>query len=122
MQFAERGKRRKKRMDRALVDAKGKFTTLEAFQFGQALFDFIAEIDKALGIVPKKSPRIGQANGTGSADKKGLAEGVFELAYREADGRLSAIKALGCARETAFFRDCQKNLEFTKIHKIPLVA
>jgi hypothetical protein len=106
-------------MDRAFVHPKGKFTALEAFELGEAFLDLVAEIDQAFGIVPKESPSVGEANGASSPDKKRLAERVLELANGQADSRLSAIESLGSAGETAFFRDCQKNLEFPEIHTSP---
>ena len=110
VQFAEGGEGGEKRVDGAFVDAKGEFSALEAFEFGEAFLDFVAEIDEAFGIVAEKGARVGQADGAGSADKKRLAERVLELANGQADGRLRAIKTLGRAGEAALLGDHQKDL------------
>ena len=94
VQLAEGGERGEKRVNGAFVDAKGEFAALKAFEFAEAFFDFVAEVDEAFGILAEKSASVGQADGAGAADKKGLAERVLELANGQADGRLRAIKTL----------------------------
>ena len=105
VQFAEFGKRGEKRVDGAFVHAERKFAALEAFEFGEAFFDFVAEIDEAFSVVAEKRARVGQANGAGTADEERLAERVLKLANGQADGRLRPIEALSGAGEAALFRD-----------------
>jgi hypothetical protein len=119
MQFAELGERREKGVDGTFVDPERKFATLEALEFAEAFLDFVAEVDEALGVVAKKRAGVGQADGAGTADEERLAEGVFELANGQADGRLGAIKTLRGAGEAAFPGNGQKDLEFTEIHASP---
>ena len=122
VEFAELSERREKCVDGAFVDAERKFAAFEALEFGEALFDFVAEIDEAFGIVAEKGSCVGQADGACAADEKRLAERVFELANSQTDRRLRAVKTLGGAREAAFLGDHQKNLEFTEIHASPSPA
>jgi len=103
VEFAERGERRKKGVDGAFINAEREFTALEAFEFAEAFFDLVAEIDEALGVVAEKRAGVGQADGTGAADKERLAKRVLELADGQANGRLGAIKALRRAGEAALF-------------------
>ena len=119
VQFTEFGERREKSVNGAFVDAQRKFAALEAFEFGESLFDLIAEIDEALGVLLQERSCIGEADRPGAADKKRLAEGIFELPHGQADRRLGAVEALSRTRETAFLGNHQKYLEFTQIHGSP---
>ncbi len=102
-------------MDGAFVHAEREFTALQALQFGEAFFHFIAEVDEALGVVLQKSSGIGEADGAGAANEKRLAERIFELADGEADGGLGAVKALAGAGEAALLCHHEKNLKFAKV-------
>jgi len=120
VKFAKRGERGKQCVDGAFVDAEREFAALEAFEFGEAFLDLVTEVDKTLGVVPKKGAGVGQADGTGAANEERLAERVFEFAYGKTDGRLRAIEALRGTGEAAFFGNHQKNLQLTEIHISPL--
>ena len=110
MQLTELRERREKGVDGAFVDSKRKLAALEAFEFGKAFLDFVAEINKAFGVIPQESSGVREADGAGSSDKERLAERVLELADGETDGRLRAIKALGGTGEAAFLGNGQKDL------------
>ena len=110
VQFAEFRERGQKSVDGAFVDAEREFAALEAFEFAEAFFDFVAKIDEAFGVVAEKGARVGQSDGTGSADKERLAERVLELADGQTDGRLRAIEALGRAGKAALLGNGQKDL------------
>jgi hypothetical protein len=97
MQLTELRERREKSVDGAFVDSERKLAALEAFEFGKAFLDFVAEIDEALGVIPQESSGVREADGAGSSDKERLAERVLQLANGQTDGWLSAIKALGSA-------------------------
>jgi hypothetical protein len=109
-------------VDGAFIDAEREFAALQAFEFGEAFFDFVAEIDEALGVVFQEGSGIGEAYGAGAADEKRLPKRVFELADREADGGLSAVEAFGGAGKAAFFGHHEKNLKFAKVQGKLLVA
>jgi len=98
------------------VNAERELAALQALEFGEAFFHFIAEVDEALGIIFQEGSGIGEAHGASAADEKRLAERVFELANCKADGGLSAVKALGGTREAAFFCHHEKSLKFTEVH------
>jgi len=97
MQLTELRERREKSVDGAFVDSERKLAALEAFEFGKAFLDFVAEINEALGVIPQESSGVREADGAGSSDKERLAERVLQLANGQTDGWLSAIKALGSA-------------------------
>ena len=103
-------------MDGAFVDTEREFAALEAFEFGEALFDFIAEIDEPLGVIFQEGSGIGEADGAGAANDERLAERVLELANGQANGGLGAVKALGGARKAALFCHHEKNLKFAEVH------
>jgi hypothetical protein len=69
VEFAEFGEGGKKSVDGAFVDPEREFAALEAFEFRKTLFDFVAEVDEALGVIAEKGARIGQADGAGAADE-----------------------------------------------------
>src|SRR5690242_11037621 len=106
-------------MDGAFVDAEGKLAAADFLQFGQALFDFVAQIDEAVGVIAQEGTRVGQADGARAADKEGLAEVVFELADGQADGGLGAKEALRGTGKAALARDGQEYLEFAQVHGVP---
>jgi hypothetical protein len=110
VQFAELGERGKKGVDGAFVDPEGKFPALEAFEFRETFFDFVAKVNEALSIVVEKSARVGQANRARAADEERLAKRVLKLANGQADGRLGAIQTLGRAGKAAFLGNGQKDL------------
>src|SRR5882762_11104727 len=101
MFFTEFGESREEGVDGAFVDTEREFAALEAFEFGEALFDFIAEVDEALGVIFQEGSGIGEADGAGPANDERLAERVLELTNGQTDGRLSAVEALGSARTAA---------------------
>jgi len=117
MFFAEFGEGGEKGVDGAFVYAEREFAALQALEFGEALFDFIAEIDKAFRIVLQKGSRIGEADRSRAADEERLAEGVLKLADGEADGGLGAVQALAGAGKAAFFCHHQKYLQFTEVQE-----
>ena len=80
MFFAEDGERGEQSVDGAFVDAQRKFAALEAFELGEALFDFVAEVEEALGVVLQQGAGVGHAHRAGATDKERLAEAVFEFA------------------------------------------
>src|SRR5712692_1318450 len=123
MFFAEFGEGREQSVDGAFVHAEREFASLQALQFGEPLFDFIAEVNQALRVVLQKRSRIGEADRPGATNEERLAKRVLELADSEADGGLGAIKALPCAGKAAFFRHHQKYLQFTEVQEplLPLV-
>jgi hypothetical protein len=102
MGFAEFCQRGEEGVDRAFVDAEGEFAALQAFEFGEAFFYFVAEIEEAFGVFLQKAARVGEADGAGTADEEWLAEGVFELTDAEADSGLGAVEAFGSAGEAAW--------------------
>ena len=110
MLLAKFGQGREQGMNGAFIYTEGKFTALQAFEFGQSFFDFIAQIDQALGVILEKRSRIGKANGSGAANEERLSERILELADRQTNGRLGAVKAFPGSRKTALLRDHQKNL------------
>ena len=73
MGFAEIGQSGKQGVDGAFVDAEGEFAALEGFEIGKALFDFVAEVDEALGVFAEHGACIGETDGTGAANEKRLA-------------------------------------------------
>jgi hypothetical protein len=111
--FAEAGEGGEQGMDGALIDTQGKFAALEAFEFHQAFFDFVTEVEKAFSIFPEQGAGIGKADRACATDEEGLAEGILELTDGQADSGLGAIEALGGAREAAFSGNRQENLQFT---------
>jgi hypothetical protein len=117
MFLAEDGKGGKESVDGGFVDAEREFAALEAFEFGETFFDFVAEVDEALGVVFQEGSGIGEADWAGAANEKRLAERVLELADGEADGGLGAVKTLAGAGEAAFFRHHQKNLKFAEVQE-----
>jgi hypothetical protein len=58
VEFAEGGERGQKSVDGAFVDTERKFAALEAFEFRKTFFDFVAEIDEALGVVAEEGARV----------------------------------------------------------------
>jgi len=122
MFFTEFGQGREESVDGAFVYAEREFAALQALQFGEALFDFIAEIDKAFRIVLQKSSGIGEADRAGATNEKRLAKRVLELADGKADGGLGAVKALAGAGKAAFFCHHQKYLKFTEVQGSLLAA
>jgi hypothetical protein len=116
MFFAKYGEGGEESVDGAFVDAERKFAALEAFELGEAFFDFVAEVDEAFGVVFEEGAGVGHAHGAGAADEEGLAEAVFEFANRQADRGLGAIEAFGGAREATFFGNGEKDLKFAEIH------
>jgi hypothetical protein len=117
--FADGGKQG---VDGALVNAEREFATLEALEFGEAFFDFIAEVDEALGIVFQEGTGISEADGAGAANDEWLAEGVLELANGQADRGLGAIESLGSAGEAALFGHHEKDLKFAEVQGKLLVG
>jgi len=115
MKFAEFGEGGKEGVDGAFVDAEGEFAALEAFEFGEAFFDFVAEIDEALGVVFQEGSGISEADGAGAADEERLSKRVFEFADSQADGGLGAVKTLGGAGETALLCHHEKYLKFAEV-------
>ena len=115
---AELGESGQQGVNGAFIDAEGKFAAGQAFEFGEAFLDFVAEIDKAFGIVAEEGASVRKADGARAAYKEGLAEAVFELADGEADGGLGAIEAFGSAGEAAFAGDGEEDLEFAEIHGV----
>jgi hypothetical protein len=115
MQFAELGEGGKEGVDGAFVNAEREFAALEALQFGETFLHFIAEIDQAFRVVLQKSSRICKADGTGATNEKRLAKRVLKLADGEANGGLSAVKALGSARKAALFCHHEKDLKFAEV-------
>jgi hypothetical protein len=103
-------------VDGAFVYAERELAALEAFEFGQTLGDFVAEIDEALGVVFEQGAGVSHAHGACAAHEEGLAEAVFKFADGKADSGLSAVKTLGGARKAAFLGDHEKNLQLTQIH------
>jgi hypothetical protein len=115
VKFAKFGEGREQGVDGAFVNAEREFAAFEALKFGEALFDFVAEVDESLGVVLQEGSSVGEADGAGAANDEWLAKGVLELADGQADGGLSAVKALGSAREAAFFRHHEKDLKFAEV-------
>src|SRR5262249_2826491 len=109
MLLAEFCNRGHERMNRAFIYTEGKLAPLQAFEFTKPLFDFIAKIDQAFGIVLQKSPGIGEANRPRPTYKKPLAQIFLKLANRQADRGLRTIKAFRSARKTAFACDRKKD-------------
>src|SRR5258708_437678 len=122
MEFTELAERGEQRVDGAFVDTEREFTAIEAGEFGETFFHFIAEVDEALGVVAEKRAGVGEAHRARAADEQRLAEAVFELANGQADRGLGAVEALGGAREAAFARDGEKDLQFAKIHRKPRLS
>src|ERR1700739_222964 len=91
--FAKCGQGREESVNGTLVHSQGEFAAAQSFQFGEAFFDFVTEIDQAFGVVLQKCSRIGEANRAGASDEERLAKGVLQLADGQADGGLSAIQA-----------------------------
>jgi hypothetical protein len=116
MPFAKFGEGGKKGVDGAFVDTEREFAALEALEFVEALFDFIAEVDETLGVISEKCAGVGQTHGASATNKERLAERVLELADGQTDGRLRAVKTLGRAGEAAFLCDGQKHLELREVH------
>jgi hypothetical protein len=112
MSFAELGKSGEKGVDGAFIDAEGEFATLEALEVEEPFFDFVAEVEEAIGVFAEELAGVREANRAGSTDEERLAERVFELADSQADGGLSTVKTLGGAREAAFAGNGKKNLKF----------
>src|SRR5260370_2760078 len=115
MFFAEFREGGEQGVNGAFVHTEGKFAALQALQFGEPLFHFIAEVHQALGVILEERSRIGEADRARAADEERLAERVLEFADRQADGRLGAVKAFPGARETALFCHHQKDLKFAEI-------
>jgi hypothetical protein len=116
MGFAELGEGGKQAVDGTFVDAESEFAAIKANEVGETLFDFVAEVDEALGVFAEHGAGVGEANGTGAADEERLAEIVFKLADGKADGGLGAEETFGSAREAAFAGNGKKDLEFAEIH------
>jgi hypothetical protein len=114
--LAKGAESRKQGMNRAFVDAEGEFAAGEAAKLIKPFFDFVAEIDEALGVIAKEVARVGEAHRARAADEERLSETLLEFADGEADGRLCAVKAFGGAREAALAGDGQENLQFTEVH------
>jgi len=110
MQLAEFCQGGEEGVDGAFVYAEGEFAALEAFEFGEALGDFVTEIDEAFGVVFEKSAGVGHAHGARAADEQGLSKAIFEFTDGEADGGLGAIETFGGAGKAAFLGDHEKNL------------
>ena len=102
-------------MNRALVDAQREFAALQPFQFGETFLNFIAQVDQAFCVVFQKCARISETDGPRPSDEERLSERVLQLADRQADGGLGAIKALRGAGKTAFFCHHQEYLQFSEI-------
>jgi len=122
MFFAEFGEGGEKGVDGAFVYAEREFAALQALEFGEALFDFIAEIDQAFRIVLQKSSGVGETDRAGATNEKRLAKRVLKLADGEADGGLGAVKALARARKAALLRHHEKDLKFAEVHGMLLAA
>src|SRR5712664_3502776 len=122
MLFPELGQGGEKSVDGALVHSQREFAALQALQFGEPFFDFIAEVDQALRIVLQERSRIRKADWPGATDKERLAERVLKLADGQAYGRLGAVKALGGAGEATLFRHHYKDLQSTEIQGSPLLS
>jgi hypothetical protein len=110
--FAELSDGGEEGVDGALVYAERKFAALKAFEFHQALFHFVAEVEKAFGVFAEECAGVGEADGAGAANEEGLAEGVFELTDGQADGWLGAIESFGGAGEAAFAGYGEEYLQF----------
>jgi hypothetical protein len=117
VRFAELGHGRKQSVNGALIDTEGKLATLQAFEFAQAFFYLVAQVQEALGVFAKKRASIGEANGTGATDKQGLAQGLLELTNGQADSGLRTIQTLGRPGEATFASYGKKDLQFGKIHR-----
>ena len=111
--FAEASEGGEEGMDGALVDAEGEFAALEALEFHEALFDLVAEIEEAFGVLAEKGAGVGEADGARPPDEERLAEGFLELTNGEADGGLGTVEAFGSPGETAFAGNSQKDLQFS---------
>jgi hypothetical protein len=108
-EFRQRGKQR---VDGAFIDAEREFAAFQAFQFGEAFFYFVAQVDEALGVFKEQGAGIGHAYGAGATHKERLAKVIFQFANGQADGGLRAVEALGSAGEAALLGDHQKDLQF----------
>ena len=122
MPFTKLGQCGEQGVNRALVDAQREFAALQSLQFGETLLDFIAQVDQAFCVVFQKCARISETDGPRPSDEERLSERVLQLADRQADGRLGAIKALRGAGKTAFFCHHQEYLQFAEIQANPPVA
>src|SRR5262245_19025970 len=98
VEFAEFGEGREMRMDGAFVDAEREFAALEAFELGEAFFDFVAQVDEALGVVSQEDTGVGETYRARASHKKRLAYGIFQLADRQAHRGLRAVQTLAGAR------------------------
>jgi hypothetical protein len=58
VEFAKFGESGKESVNGTFVYAEGKFAAMKAFEFGEAFLNFVAKIDKALGVVSEKHARI----------------------------------------------------------------
>src|SRR2546430_8192547 len=74
MQFAKFGKGGKKGVNGAFVDTERKFTAVEALEFVESLFDFVAEVDETLGVISEKCAGIGQAHRASATNEERLTE------------------------------------------------
>ena len=92
MRFAKLCQGRKQRVDRTLVDAKGKFAALQTFEFHQAFLDFVAKVEQPFGVFLEKNARVGEPDRARAADKQRLAQRILELADGQADRRLRAVE------------------------------
>src|SRR5215472_13595710 len=102
---AELRKCGQKSMNRAFVHAERKFAAREAFQFGQALFHFVTQVDETLGVVAQQVAGVSQANRSRAAYKERLAQASFQFANGQAYRRLRTVQPLRGARKAAFSGD-----------------
>jgi len=112
MLLAEFGDGGKQRVDGAFIDAKRQLATSQAFEFGEAFFHFVAEVEEAFGVVLEEDTGISEADRAGATDEEGLTKVLLELADAEADGGLGAVEAFRGAGEGAFAGDGEEDLEF----------
>jgi len=59
MEFTEFAERGEKRVDGAFIDAEREFAAIEAGEFGETFFHFIAEVDEPLGVIAEKRAGVG---------------------------------------------------------------
>src|SRR6266852_4041341 len=122
MLFTKFGKGGEESVNGTFVHTHGEFAALQSLEFGESFFDFIAQVNQALGIVLQKGSRIGEANGARATNEERLAKRVLEFADSKADGGLGTVEALASARKAAFFRDHEEYLQFAEVQGKLLAA
>src|SRR5580658_3032729 len=97
--------KRQQSVDRTFVGAERELPDVEAFQSLQAFYQFVAQIQQALGIVLQELAGVGQLDLARAANHQWLAERILELAHGNANGGLGAEELFGGAGEASLLRD-----------------